>query len=879
MDSLVDEIGKPPYWITALTGVHQEGLSLLHHIQSGSAVDIPTAAQTIDKLEALASVCFNAYDNEFILFGTGSDASLANLTSTIYRLKRAVFSRQGSPVSKPSNVCLFCGWVLQRLGNGVVGRRGRLSRKHLWTSWQGPQWIANCYLCAIDTWPSFPRLEASAEIGCDFCRFLKELIDKKGGQLSPSHPDSDWTEVGVWVDFRGVPRKQVTDEGIVRPELLNTLEYGSVFLSTTSPWSSTPVWQFMVESRDKKVADELQVFTSPAEESWSSPNIDFARSTLSTTKPEIESETIAALAAFTPTRLLDLGDPHDPSIKLIITTQPPLASSNIEYAALSYCWGPKEDAAQQTTLTTSNLASRRKEITPDQLSPVMHDAVKVCQSLEIRYLWIDALCIIQDSKTDWEQQSQQMSRVYEGAYLTICAMASSSCLEGFLPKRPVWPKYRYTSPINPDFVSGSFTLRPVSSNDSVFAVASNPPLEQDLSIASWNERGWVFQEKSMSTRKLFFGRAMLHVQMNSVVHSENGHEGAVEVNSLDDRTMPDNSIPLGQLLRCTQQNNPYDLWNSIVLRFARLKWTDKTDFFPGLSGPAERFRDVLGGDEYLAGHWSGDLGSSLIWTTGRRDVKRPGSLSVVLERLREGNDLHGPSWSWPGREDFFRFVHSTLDGRKSRVRTHLRPEFALLKSNVVVDGVNPFGRLREGANSLVISGRTINVSDVFPNNSTTGWTFTESADWECSNLAKGYLIMVSHDWDGGPRSYDGKGPPRGTTGGELSSLELLLLSSCCSDYSSELPAGSLKPGTETTTKVLFPPEYGKTFLNDPDFRPSDGTCSFCRDQQRKRDVWGLLMHPADVPGRYYRVGIFCSRAQHGGSELFNEAAACEVELI
>ncbi|KAK0719006.1 hypothetical protein B0T21DRAFT_338960 [Apiosordaria backusii] len=164
----------------------------------------------------------------------------------------------------------------------------------------------------------------------------------------------------------------------------------------------------------------------------------------------------------------------------------------------------------------------------------MRDAVKVCKSLGIRYLWVDALCIIQDSKNDWEQENQQMSRVYEGSYLTI---------------------------------------------------------------SSWNERGWVFQEKSMSTRKLFFGKSMLHVQTNTIVNSENGYGSAIEVNSYDHRTMSDN-----------RRHDPYELWNSVVLRFACLIWTEKTNLFPGLSGPADKFTEVLKDDEYLAGHWKRDLG-------------------------------------------------------------------------------------------------------------------------------------------------------------------------------------------------------------------------------------------------------------------------------
>ncbi|KAK4678773.1 hypothetical protein QC764_311340 [Podospora pseudoanserina] len=616
MDSLAEEIGKSPYWITALISVHQYGLDLLQQIQSGAAVDIPTATRTIDKFEALASTCFNAYDNEFILFVTGSGASLGSLMTTIWELKRAVFSQRTTSRSEVFNVCLFCAWALRRVGNGIVG-------KYSWSSWQGSQWIANSYLCAIDNWPDFPALK-----------------QKKGVDSNPLRPRSENTKVGVWIEFRYVPRKATGND--VRPELTHALEYGSVFLSTTSPWYSTPVWQFMVEYRNKQVADELQIFSPPQQEPWSAPNISFTQSILNAARP--------ATTKFKPTRLLSLPTSPSSAIKLTTTTHIP---HPIQYAALSYCWGPSSDAIQQTTLTTSSLPSRMTGIPLSDLSPVMLDAVKVCRSLGIPYLWIDALCIIQDSKTDWEFESQQMARIYEHSYLTICTACSSFCLEGFLSKRAVYPEYRYTSPAK-GIVNGVFTLRSVPSNSdgTLAAKASSPPLEQDLSVTSWSERGWVFQEGAMSTSKLFFGKSMLHVQTNSLVLSENGHQSEVKANNNhDDRNTSPNTTPLSllplPLLHGDKTNNRYDLWLSVVVKFVHSKWTIEEDLLPGLSGPASRFNDILPPDDaYLAGHWRSDLHASLLWVAGRRGHHpRPNTLPSLLQSLQKGNPLRCPSWS------------------------------------------------------------------------------------------------------------------------------------------------------------------------------------------------------------------------------------------
>lgn len=66
------------------------------------------------------------------------------------------------------------------------------------------------------------------------------------------------------------------------------------------------------------------------------------------------------------------------------------------------------------------------------MTPVLKDAIIACRTLGIRYIWIDALCILQDDHNDCEEQSYQMSRIFGESWLTTCATASSSCLEGFL---------------------------------------------------------------------------------------------------------------------------------------------------------------------------------------------------------------------------------------------------------------------------------------------------------------------------------------------------------------------------------------------------------------------------------------------------------------
>ena len=103
------------------------------------------------------------------------------------------------------------------------------------------------------------------------------------------------------------------------------------------------------------------------------------------------------------------------------------------YATLSHCWGP--DLQTIPRLLQKNLADCVQEIMLDTLPRTFTDAVVCASSLGIRYLWIDCLCIIQDSKEDWLQQSAMMAEIYSNALVNFAATASSSCDGGLFRSR------------------------------------------------------------------------------------------------------------------------------------------------------------------------------------------------------------------------------------------------------------------------------------------------------------------------------------------------------------------------------------------------------------------------------------------------------------
>jgi len=68
------------------------------------------------------------------------------------------------------------------------------------------------------------------------------------------------------------------------------------------------------------------------------------------------------------------------------------------------------------------------------------EAIKLTRRLGIRCLWIDSLCIIQDSSEDWDTESVRMFDIYKNSYLNIGAAgaldADGGLFSSFTLERP-----------------------------------------------------------------------------------------------------------------------------------------------------------------------------------------------------------------------------------------------------------------------------------------------------------------------------------------------------------------------------------------------------------------------------------------------------------
>jgi hypothetical protein len=115
-----------------------------------------------------------------------------------------------------------------------------------------------------------------------------------------------------------------------------------------------------------------------------------------------------------PTRFLDLGLPGQLQLRLSITSE---TSHRSPYMTLSHYWSQ----LQIKRLETINLYALREGIEPEELLKTFQDVIRFTRASGIRYLWIDSLCIIQDSITDWQKESAVMGDVYKNAICNIAA--------------------------------------------------------------------------------------------------------------------------------------------------------------------------------------------------------------------------------------------------------------------------------------------------------------------------------------------------------------------------------------------------------------------------------------------------------------------------
>jgi hypothetical protein len=286
-------------------------------------------------------------------------------------------------------------------------------------------------------------------------------------------------------------------------------------------------------------------------------------------------------------------------------------------------------------MTTINDSYRRHSLVIDKqaLPSSVRDAVLVAEKIGIKYLWIDAFCIVQDDQGDKNWEIVQMPLIYSQATVTIAASRAKAVGDGFLHDRLRMGEE------TPDQV---FELPYRCSDNKLGSVVLLPKIQP--STEPLDLRAWPLQERFLSPRILEYGSLQTRWICQTSDHEspiDGFNNSPVHSNERFDNlfTRALQNI-LGQAESTTsgdRRQNLLDQWDGILKIYTHRTLTLGTDRLPAISGIAAQFGRVLC-DEYRAGLWKSDMESQLLWTHAPRYPQK--------DLQPRPLDYQGPSWSW-----------------------------------------------------------------------------------------------------------------------------------------------------------------------------------------------------------------------------------------
>lgn len=297
----------------------------------------------------------------------------------------------------------------------------------------------------------------------------------------------------------------------------------------------------------------------------------------------------------------------------------------VKYAAVSYRWG--SPSAQDCYMLTGHTAgSMQKGVTVKALPKTILEACEIAHRLGLEYVWIDRLCIFQDSADDWSQEASKMALIYKHAFITVAASCASDESQGCFRKRNaagIQPLWLFCNPLVPS--------RPIDTVRESFFIVNKCDQGKLGHLA---HRGWVFQERILSQRSVRFAEYEVHWECKQLHASEAWPDGS-SLCGLFDALRP--SIDYYNRLNTRPYYPP---WHTLVHHYSLCQLTWEKDKLPAMSGLAREIMDLRKNaddakDEYLAGLWQSTLLLDLFWSVDDDTAKTP-------------EEYMAPSWSWAG---------------------------------------------------------------------------------------------------------------------------------------------------------------------------------------------------------------------------------------
>ena len=540
---------------------------------------------------------------------------------------------------------------------------------------------------------SLRQLKASVEARCHFCTLVWQSLFKERGGSTPSEEQTlcqedntvllklakkqFWLE--MYVECAGFEGRQTwqnrihvsSDDGEGLTQMtdgsLNRVHSASKFPSTSSAQHAQLARYWLKECSLKHIRCE------------------------------------GSIRDFLPTRLVQMNSDDYSTVRLHVTNS---EDTGVTYCTLSHCWGGVEDIP---LLTSKTIAVWQTSISVADLPRTFRDAIQITRSLGLNYLWIDSLCILQDSKDDWAKEAASMGSIYENSTCTIAAAAAANAHQGCFVQRDFLKYY-------PCLIAGSV-------KDGLFAHPANLPKGTlfELRYSRLKFRGWILQESLLSPRILFFteyGIFWSCLQGDAAERNQDGkasqkHTSGPIYKHKEDRIFGSSVTTLNWVTELTSARDVRLLafirfeepdvyrskvqfgksWYDIIAKYSECLLTKPSDKLIALSAIADRVRQNSG-FMYLAGLWRETFIFDLMWR-----------VKLFCAEPRP-SVYRAPTWSWAS-------VDGKIESFYQQLReTHHEPLVRVPSIHVSAHpaDVHRTGQIRDGC--ITIVGKLKKVSSI-----------------------------------------------------------------------------------------------------------------------------------------------------------------------
>jgi hypothetical protein len=340
-------------------------------------------------------------------------------------------------------------------------------------------------------------------------------------------------------------------------------------------------------------------------------------------------------ASWLPTRLVDIGVRADTRLTRLIVTEG-LCPTDHPYIVLSHIVQDQFEG-----LVRANMDDWLKSLPIKEIPELFHAATLIADELGFRYIWIDAICVIQDCEADQFYGASKRGQVFQHCSMNITADSVLSF------SRILDPQCGAIFPTSEGQSTTLLTNQVMTPANIWSAEMVCSPLARDCGF---------FQDQLFAPRRLHFGKTEVYWQCPELKACESFPDGlpqqllqnpandaAIERIARQAQMLSRTSPAMARVhSRCNTPISWRVAWHQLLNQYSQCISSSQCNRLLQVAGIAREF-EALSGDKYIAGLWKGSLVDDLLWYTDGAARQRP-------------NDLTTPTWSWASVESVIKHL-------------------------------------------------------------------------------------------------------------------------------------------------------------------------------------------------------------------------------